>query len=98
METLISRLKAIINTDLSDAQLGIYLEDALSYVVDFTHQEEAYVLEKLKGQIVKVAISWISKRGAEGLKSQSFSGASETYEDDVDEAIKRSLRAHRRTP
>lgn len=93
---LIAKLKLRYETALIDEYIAEYLQDALDYIVDFTHQDSTYVQENLKGVIVKVAIEMINTKGAEGIKSQSYSGVSETYADDISKPIKTSLVKHRR--
>lgn len=96
MEELLKKLKVKYIGELDNTIATIYLEDAIEYCVNFTRQTSSYMIEKLSSVIISIALENLSKRGAEGLKSQGYSGVSETYSEDASEAIKKQLRNHRR--
>lgn len=96
MELLLQRLLIKYTGDIDNNIAMIYLEDAVDYCVEFTRQTREYVLGKLGSIIVTVALENLYKRGSEGLKGQSISGVSETYNDDVSLAVKSQLYKNRR--
>ena len=96
LNELLAKLKLKHETALDDEAIKEYLQDAFEDIVDFTHQTGAYVQENLQGVIVRLAIERLNTKGAEGLKSQSYSGVSETYAEDISKPIKATLMRHRR--
>lgn len=79
-----------------DAQLQRLLTKATTTIKDFTRQSEAYVNNNLSEQIINLAIVRYNRKGSEGLSSQSYSGVSEHYLDDIPKPIMRILVEHRK--
>lgn len=97
---MLELLKLELGIDEKDASkdklLERYISKCVKRVVDFTHQTEAYVRNKLQDQVIDLVILMYNRRGTEGLQSQSASGMSESYVDGIPQDIKKSLYAHRR--
>lgn len=72
-----------------------YIDKAINKVMNFTNRDKAYVEKELQNQVIDLAIILYNRKGTEGLKSQSYSGVSETYVEDIPNEIKRDLYAHR---
>lgn len=72
-----------------------YIDKAINKVMNFTKRDKAYVEKELQNQVIDLAIIFYNRKGTEGLKSQSYSGVSETYVEDIPNEIKRDLYAHR---
>lgn len=72
-----------------------YIDKAINKVMNFTKRDKAYVEKELQNQVIDLAIILYNRKGTEGLKSQSYSGVSETYVEDIPNEIKRDLYAHR---
>ena len=79
-----------------DRQLQRLLDKATNDIVNFTHQKEEYVLNKLRESIIDIATVRYNQKGAEGLSNRAYSGESEGYLSDIPDNIKRVLMAHRR--
>lgn len=79
-----------------DRQLQRLLDKAITDVINLTHQSNEYVQNKLREQVIDLAIIRYNRKGAEGLTTQSYSGISESYLEDIPITIKQSLLAHRR--
>lgn len=71
-----------------------YIDKAINKVMNFTKRDKAYVEKELQNQVIDLAIIIYNRKGTEGLKSQSYSGVSETYVEDIPIEIKRDLYAH----
>lgn len=72
-----------------------YIDKAINKVMNFTKRDKAYVEKELQNQVIDLAIILYNRKGTEGLKSQSYSGVSETYVEDIPNETKRDLYAHR---
>lgn len=95
MDTL-ELLKLELGTDeAQEALLQRYIDKAINKVMNFTKRDKAYVEKELQNQVIDLAIIFYNRKGTEGLKSQSYSGVSETYVEDIPNEIKRDLYAHR---
>ena len=68
-----------------------YIDKAINKVMNFTKRDKAYVEKELQNQVIDLAIILYNRKGTEGLKSQSYSGVSETYVEDIPNEIKRDL-------
>lgn len=79
-----------------DAQLQRLLSKAIKDVINFTHQTEEYCKKFLSEQIIDLATIRYNRKGSEGLNSQSYSGVSESYTNDIPTSIQRSLFVHRK--
>lgn len=79
-----------------DALLSQLLEDATQYVKDYTHQET--LPQALESSVRDIVIIQYNRIGTEGVVSESFSGVSCNYLDDLPKPIKRKLRSYRRLP
>ena len=81
--------------DTQEPLLQRYIDKAINKVMNFTKRDKAYVEKELQNQVIDLAIIIYNRKGTEGLKSQSYSGVSETYVEDIPIEIKRDLYAHR---
>lgn len=80
--------------DTQEPLLQRYIDKAINKVMNFTKRDKAYVEKELQNQVIDLAIIFYNRKGTEGLKSQSYSGVSETYVEDIPNDIKRDLYAH----
>lgn len=88
----------ISEEDISqDSQLQRLLTKATNDVMRFTHQKESYCLSKLRESIIELAIVRYNLKGSEGLTNHSYSGASESFVNDIPKQIQRVLVTHRKT-
>lgn len=93
-QEVIGLFKTLTNC-ANDTEATYYLEDAVEIIKDITNRTEAYVLETLKKYVIKIAVIEYGKKGSESLKSQSYSGASEAYIEEIPKDIKKALYNHR---
>lgn len=94
--TTLELLKLELGADATqDPLLQRYIDKAINKVMNFTKRDKAYVEKELQNQVIDLAIILYNRKGTEGLKSQSYSGVSETYVEDIPNDIKRDLYAHR---
>lgn len=94
--TTIELLKLELGADATqEPLLQRYIDKAINKVMNFTKRDKAYVEKELQNQVIDLAIILYNRKGTEGLKSQSYSGVSETYVEDIPNEIKRDLYAHR---
>ena len=77
----------------SDAQIGLCLKMALAEVQAYCNRELDYELEMCAERL---AVIRLNRLNTEGLASQSYSGVSESYEDDIPADILRILNRKRR--
>lgn len=94
--TTLELLKLELGADKTqEPLLQRYMDKAVNKVMNFTKRDKAYVEKELQNQVIDLAIILYNRKGTEGLKSQSYSGVSETYVEDIPNEIKRDLYAHR---
>ena len=65
-------------SNFTDAQIGLYLKQAIAEVEGYCGRELDYELEVVAE---KIAIIKLNRTNTEGLASQSYSGVSESYVD-----------------
>lgn len=93
---MIEEIKILLGStadNYSDAQIGICLKMALAEVQAYCNRELDYELEMCAERL---AIIKLNRLNTEGLASQSYSGVSESYEDDIPADILRILDRKRR--
>ena len=94
--TTLELLKLELGADeTQEPLLQRYMDKAVNKVMNFTKRDKAYVEKELQNQVIYLAIILYNRKGTEGLKSQSYSGVSETYVEDIPNEIKRDLYAYR---
>lgn len=97
---MLERLRIKLGLATADADkmslLNMCIEDATNDAMGVTNQSKAYVEQHLATTIVDMAVLIYNRIGTEGLASQSVSGMSESYTDDLPKKLKKSLYAHRR--
>lgn len=81
----------------------LLIEDIVSSAIDDVRDNLNYFYEKelptyCKGIVKDLALIRYNQLGSEGLKSESYSGVSQTYNDDIPLSIKRRLSKYRRLP
>lgn len=81
--------------DSQDKLLKRYIDKAAKRIMNFTKRDKAYVEAELVDSVVDLATIYYNRRGTEGLKSQNYSGISESYAEDIPNEIKQDLYAHR---
>ena len=79
----------------NDILAQYYLDKATQMIKDYTKRNTKTVTETLKTYVIELAISYYNRKGAEGLKSQSFDSVSESFVQGMPENIKASLNAYR---
>jgi hypothetical protein len=92
--TILEKVK--IYLDISDTSrdelLASMIEDAQAYVVEFCgFSDTTEIPATLDATIAKMVITDYNKRGAEGLNSESYAGASYNYESDYPISVKNAL-------
>ena len=88
---MVEEIKILLGStanNYSDAQIGICLKMALAEVQAYCNRELDYELEMCAERL---AIIKLNRLNTEGLASQSYSGVSESYEDDIPADILRIL-------
>lgn len=95
MDTL-ELLKLELGADASqEPLLQRYIDKSIAKIMTLTKRDKSYVEKEMQNQIVDVAILIYNRKGTEGLKTQSYSGVSESYIEDITGDLKRELNAHR---
>lgn len=79
----------------NDVLAKYYIDKAVQNIKDYTKRNTNTVKTMLKTYVIDLAVSYYNVKGAEGLQSQSYSGVSEHYLQDIPESIKHNLRAYR---
>lgn len=81
-----------ISTDEKDTLLNLLLQQTIDYVKTYTHREDISMLSSIIEQIVVYRYNRI---GTEGLESESYSGVSYHYTDDIPKEITNVLKKYR---
>lgn len=79
----------------NDTLAQYYVDKATQTIKDYTKRNTTTITTVLKYSVIDLAVAYYNQRGAEGLTSQSYSGASESYVQDIPQHIKTSLNAYR---
>lgn len=96
-EKIINEIKKRPGMELADVE-SLY-QDSVEDICHFTHLTENELKELAIGSIIKDLMAFrFNTLGVEGIKSESFSGVSTGYYDDIPERIKKKLRSFRRLP
>ena len=93
---MVEEIKILLGSavdNYSDAQIGICLKMALAEVQAYCNRELDYELGMCTERL---AVIKLNRLNTEGLASQSYSGVSESYEDDIPADILRILNRKRR--
>ncbi|WP_251860397.1 phage head-tail connector protein [Clostridium sp. Marseille-Q2269] len=86
-------------SNFSDELLKDLISDSYNDVSEFTNLNECDKMPLGCISIVKdLVIIKVNKLGSEGLSSESYSGASQSYIEDIPKDIKRKLRRYRKIP
>ena len=94
-ETLLERLKARLDeNELSDDKLQEIIDDVTQEVLSDTNQSELNL--QLSSAVVSLSVIAVNRIGTEGISSESYSGVSTSYLDDVPSRIAIILNANRR--
>lgn len=93
---MLTKLKMILGVTDKDELIQYCIDKATEDVVDYTNQKLEYCLEHLENSIIEIAIIRYNRMGTEGLQSESYSGISNTFLDDLPKSEKRRLRSHRK--
>lgn len=88
------KLRLGITDTAKDQLLTLLISDAKAFIEDYTHA--AYDEEKEAAVCEKIAVYFFNRMGTEGLNSESFSGVSYSYTDEIPGDIKRQLNAFRK--
>ena len=92
---MLDTFKVISGCD-DDTLANYYINKAKQNIKKFTKRNNKTIETELNTFVIDLAISYYNKRGAEGLQSQSYSGASEIYTNDIPDDIKTCLVTYRR--
>lgn len=94
--TTLAKVKLLLNISDSskDALLGELIANAEGYVATFCNNAEA--VDLLQSAIAQMVVQDYNRLGAEGLNSESYSGASFNYQAAYSEDIMRQLRRYRK--
>lgn len=80
----------------SDNTVATYfVNKAKAEIKAYTKRNDATMEGALSTFVVDLATAYYNQRGAEGLKSQGYSGASDTYIEGMPQNIKTALNAYR---
>lgn len=91
---MLTTFKAV--TGCEDETLAQYFIDrALQVVKDYTKRNTHTATTLLKSYVLELAVIYYNQKGAEGLQSQSYSGVSENYIEDIPQSMKQGLNAYR---
>ena len=96
----LEELRARVDTTVEDAPLQVKLDDAIDFVEGYLNQsfdDDNPMPGRVKRIIAKYVGSELSFDGAEGIKSETLAGMSQTFEsrEERDSAFKSLLRATR---
>ena len=95
IETLLERLKARLDeNELSDGKLQGIIDDVTQEVLADTNQSELNL--QLSSAVVSLSVIAVNRIGTEGISSESYSGVSTSYLDDVPPRVASILNANRR--
>lgn len=95
---MLEDLKLLLRIDSMDTSkdglLKLLLKKATVYVKNYCNI--ATVPLELEDTITDIAIIMYNRQGTEGLSSESYSGISNNFEDDISKPIKKALNRCRR--
>lgn len=79
----------------NDTLAQYYLDKSVMEIKDYTKRNTKTVTETLKTYVIELAVSYYNRKGAEGLKSQSFDSVSESFLQGMPRNIKAALNPYR---
>lgn len=86
-------------SNLTTELLTDIVQDTITDVVEYINLEEGTDIPTSCVSIVKdIVIVKCNKLGSEGLSSESYSGVSQSYIEDIPKDIIRKLKRHRKLP
>ena len=91
---MLETFKVVTGCD-NDTLAQYYIDKAVPNIKEYTKRNTNTVNTMLKTYVIDIAVSYYNVKGAEGLQSQSYSGVSEHYLQDIPDSIKHNLRAYR---
>lgn len=91
---MLETFKALTSCD-NDLLAQYYLDKAIQVIKDYTKRNTHTATTLLKTYVIDLAVIYYNQKGAEGLQSQSYSGVSESYMEDIPLTIKQGLNAYR---
>lgn len=91
---MLDTFKALTSCD-NDLLAQYFLEKSMNEIKDYTRRSTTTVNDLLKTYVIELAVVYYNRRGAEGLKSQSFDSVSETFSQGMPRNIKTSLNTYR---
>ena len=95
IETLLERLKARLDdVEVPDVKLQAIVEDVTQEVLADTNQSKLNA--QLESAVISLSVITVNRLGTEGLSSESYSGVSTSYLDDVPPRVASILNANRR--
>lgn len=93
---MIEEIKVLLGSNVSkytDEQIGLALKQSLAEIEAFCNRDIDYELEVIAE---KITVIKLYRMGTEGLRSQSFTGVSESFLDGYPAEIKMVLAAKRK--
>ena len=94
-ENLLDRLKVRLDDiEVTDAKLQAIIDDVTLEVLADTNQTKLNA--QLESAVISLSVIAVNQLGVEGLASESYSGVSTSYLDDVPPRVASILNANRR--
>ena len=91
---MLDTFKTLTGCD-NDTLAQYYIDKAKSEIKTYTKRNDHTIESALSIQVIELAVCYYNKKGAEGLKSQSFGGISESYINGIPNNIKTVLNKYR---
>lgn len=93
---MLEKFKRKQNIKGTDEFLQDLLDEAIEFVSDYTNQIKDYVEDNMQSTVIYIAVIYYNRQGTEGLQSQGYSGASESYSDKLPPTIMSKLNRNRK--
>lgn len=93
---MLEKFKRKQNIKGTDEFLKDLLDEAIEFITDYTHQTKTHVEANMQSTVIDIAVIYYNRQGTEGLQSQSYSGASESYAEKLPPTIMAKLNRNRK--
>ncbi len=80
MDALLETFNALTNNSVSSALGEYYLKRAVALIKAYTKRNTDFIIEELGSYVIDLALHLQKQASFCGLKSQSYSGVTETYD------------------
>lgn len=93
---MLENIKLLLNImdNSKDNLLGYLISNVKQKILSYTNQTE--ILPQMEYLVEELVVLRYNKLGSEGLQSESFSGVSQTFNQDIPQDIKSQLNQFRR--